>query len=167
MGFNATVVVLCDQLSEIEKDRAFGAKLAEAIRIKSAGSKADLFLTGQTQVVSVHHAHGQMVLAVGGNTGRVIGYGGSYDCTDDVIVRNIAMAYGYVPRADAAREEDARKAVLDAAARFKDVYERSESSSAGHPDAGALRQARDTLFQALEALGSCGSAEGRQDQRPS
>lgn len=99
MGFNATVVVLLDRLSEIERDPEFGRKLADAIRYNSSfgnaksgdpgyrvfGSEA----TGQTQVIEVHHADYQSVVTVGGNTGRVLGWGGRYDATDDEIIREI------------------------------------------------------------------------------
>ena len=97
MGFNATIVVLLDRLHEIENDPEFGKKLAQAIRYRSSfpddskrwpghrpfGAEA----TGQTQVIEVHHADSQMVIAVGGNTGRVLGYGGNYNYDDDEILK--------------------------------------------------------------------------------
>jgi len=97
MGYNATVVVLLDRLDEIERDPDFGKKLAAAIRYRAsfptddktrpgyryAGAEA----TGQTQVIEVHHAAWQMVVTVGGNTGRVLGYGGGYVANDDTIIK--------------------------------------------------------------------------------
>lgn len=98
MGFNATVVVLLDQLHIIEKDKDFGKKLADAIRYRASmpehvdkpdrpgfrhfGAEA----TGQTQVIEVHHADNFMVVAVGGNTGQVLGVGGYYTNTPDEMV---------------------------------------------------------------------------------
>ena len=88
MGFNATVVVLLDQLDRIENDPYFGKQLADAIREKSSRPHHDhRYVAGQTQVIEVHHADGMMIVAVGGNTGRVIGYGGGYRSTDDEMIK--------------------------------------------------------------------------------
>lgn len=90
MGFNATVVILNDRLTEIERDPEFGKKLATAIRHFDRTRPDRMpYVTGQTQVIGVHHADGLMVFAVGGNTGREIGYGGNYRATDDEIVREL------------------------------------------------------------------------------
>lgn len=97
MGFNATVVVLLDRLREIEKDPEFGRKLADAIRYKvgnpqpgGAGYRygADE-ATGQTQVIEVHHADGIVAVAVGGNTGQVLGYCGRYDASPAEMVKTL------------------------------------------------------------------------------
>jgi hypothetical protein len=89
MGFNATVVVLVDQLSSIESDPEFGKKLASAVRHKlSYGQRQDHpYVTGQTQVIEAHHADHQMVVAVGGNTGQVLGHGGSYLAKPDDMIK--------------------------------------------------------------------------------
>src|SRR6185437_3697579 len=96
MGFNATVVVLLDRLHEIERDPEFGKKLSAAIRYRAsnpkdreAGWAREAEATGQTQVIEVHHADGQIVVTVGGNTGRVLGYGGSYSSSDDAIIKHL------------------------------------------------------------------------------
>ncbi len=105
MGFNATVVVLLDRLHDIEHDPHFGKKLTDAIRYRATrpaeydkpgtpgyqpfGNEA----TGQTQVIEVHHADDKMVVVVGGNCGRVLGYGGSWPGTkiddDKAIMKNL------------------------------------------------------------------------------
>lgn len=91
MGYNATIVVLVDQLSQIEKDPAFGEKLVAAIRAKMNDPNERYirapYVTGQTQVIEVHHADHQMVVAVGGNTGQVLGLGGSYRTKPDDMVQ--------------------------------------------------------------------------------
>lgn len=89
MGFNATVVILVDQLSSIERDPEFGKKLAAAVRHRSSyGRREDHpYVTGQTQVIEVHHADHQMVVAVGGNTGQVLGFGGSYTSKPDDMIK--------------------------------------------------------------------------------
>jgi len=91
MGYNATIVVLVDQLSSIEKDPEFGKKLADAIRHKlndpNNRYSREPYVTGQTQVVEAHHADSQVIVAVGGNCGQVIGLGGSYNATPDQMIK--------------------------------------------------------------------------------
>ncbi|MFA7282418.1 MAG: hypothetical protein WC100_20215 [Sterolibacterium sp.] len=88
MGFNATVVVLLDQLESIRNDASFGEKLAQAVLHKANRPNEDhSYITGQVQVIEVHHADSQMVVAVGGNTGKVLGYGGSYRSTPDEMIK--------------------------------------------------------------------------------
>ena len=89
MGFNTTVVVLNDCLHEIENDPEFGKKLAAAIRSFDHRPERMPYVTGQTQVIGCHHADGMMVFAVGGNTGREVGYGGGYRSTDDEIIKEL------------------------------------------------------------------------------
>jgi hypothetical protein len=101
MGFNATVVVLLGRVHEIERDPEFGKKLADAIRYRSTISQErdkpgtpgfqhfGAEATGQTQVIEVHHADSQMVVTVGGNTGRVLGYAGPWSAHDDHIVKGL------------------------------------------------------------------------------
>lgn len=88
MGFNATIVVLLDQLHSIEADPEFGRKLATAIR-HHGYDRDKPYVTGQTQVIEVHHADSQVVVTVGGNTGRVLGFGGGYRATDEEIIKNL------------------------------------------------------------------------------
>lgn len=73
MGFNSVLVILNDRLHYIENDPMFGKKVADAIRCHGHGEP--MYITGQTQVLSVHHSDTLAIIAVGGNTGRVIGYG--------------------------------------------------------------------------------------------
>lgn len=91
MGFNATVVVLVDALSTIEKTPDFGKQLADAVRAKINDPRGtylrEPYVAGQTQVIEVHHANYQVVVAVGGNTGQVIGHGGSYRATPDDMIK--------------------------------------------------------------------------------
>jgi hypothetical protein len=75
MGFNASLVILCDRLGEIERDPEFGKKVAAAIREHGFPEKyRRTFITGQTQVVGVAHADTEQVIVVGGNTGRLAGF---------------------------------------------------------------------------------------------
>lgn len=87
MGFNTTIVVLNDRLSEIESDPEFGKKLVAAINAFSRSRPERMpYITGQTQVIEVAHADSLQIVAVGGNTGRVIGWG-HYTNDDDILIK--------------------------------------------------------------------------------
>jgi hypothetical protein len=91
MGFNATVVVLVDQLDAIRRDARFGEQLAEAIshKLRDPNNRhgGDPYVTGQTQVVETHHADSMVIVAVGGNTGQVLGYGGGWATKPDDMIK--------------------------------------------------------------------------------
>ncbi|MGF6434359.1 hypothetical protein ABIE91_009579 [Bradyrhizobium elkanii] len=91
MGYNATVVVLVDQLDRIEKTPDFGKQLADAIRAKlndpSERHISAPYVAGQTQVIETHHADHMMVVAVGGNTGQILGWGGGYRSDPDEMIK--------------------------------------------------------------------------------
>jgi hypothetical protein len=91
MGFNATVVVLVDQLSTIEKTPDFGKQLADAVRQRLNDPNDRYgrapYVAGQTQVIEAHHADNMMIVAVGGNTGQVLGWGGSYRSDPDEMIK--------------------------------------------------------------------------------
>ena len=78
MGMNTTVIVLNDALAEIENDRNFGKKLAQAIREQAghlvcdrvdvpAGNHANA-----AAVVEQHHSSATAVVAIGGNYGSLL-----------------------------------------------------------------------------------------------
>ena len=91
MGFNATVVVLVDQLSAIEAAPNFGKQLADAVRAKlNDPTERHIrapYVAGQTQVIEAHHADSMMIVAVGGNTGQVLGFGGGYRSDPDEMIK--------------------------------------------------------------------------------
>lgn len=91
MGFNATVVVLVDQLTTIENAPNFGKQLADAVRQKLNDPNERYgrapYVAGQTRVIEAHHADGMMIVAVGGNTGQVLGYGGGYRSDPDEMIK--------------------------------------------------------------------------------
>jgi hypothetical protein len=97
LGNNATVVVLLDRLDEIEKDPEFGKKLARAILWRANNGPGEPryahypepYVTGQTQVVEVHHADNQAIVAVGANYGRQIGWSWGWKRTDDEIIEEL------------------------------------------------------------------------------
>ncbi len=75
MGFNTTVVVLNDALGDIEKDPNFGKKLVRAIMEVQRGKPVDVSAgchANAALVVETHHADHDVIVAVGGNYGRVM-----------------------------------------------------------------------------------------------
>ena len=79
MGYNTTVVVLNDALSEIAADPLFGKRLADAIRAAWEGKPVDVAAHGTHSihcnaalVVETHHADREVTVIVGGNTARVV-----------------------------------------------------------------------------------------------
>jgi hypothetical protein len=47
------------------------------------------YITGQTQIIGCHHADNMIAYVVGGNTGRILGHGGSYASDDDAIIEQL------------------------------------------------------------------------------
>ena len=75
MGYNTTVVVLNDALSDIENDPEFGRKLAAAVRKVSLGKPVDVSAGGHCNaaiVLETHHADNQQLVLVGGNYGQLL-----------------------------------------------------------------------------------------------
>jgi hypothetical protein len=79
VGYNTTVVIMNDALSEIEADAGFGKRLAEAIKRLSNGSPETVAAFGDNcvhcnaaLVIETHHAGHDVLVSVGGNTGRVV-----------------------------------------------------------------------------------------------
>ena len=103
MGFNTTVVVLNDALDQISKDPLFGQKLADAVLYLGGPSKFHLDIPSGNScnaatVVETHHADEVVVVAVGGNYGRILGYGGGYKSSDLDMVKTLAWKLGYTLR---------------------------------------------------------------------
>jgi len=99
MGFNTTVVVLNDALHEIEKDLTFGKKLVDAIRCRERGvlyrQVSSNGHCGVATVIEEHHADEMIAVAVGGNTGLVLGHCGSYATSMEQMLKNLATEMGY------------------------------------------------------------------------
>ena len=74
MGYNTTIVVMNDAISQIEGDPLFGKKLAQAMREASGanGQRIDIPAgnhANAAHVVECHHADATAVITVGGNLG--------------------------------------------------------------------------------------------------
>jgi len=105
MGWNTTVVVHNDALHEIENDPEFGKNLSRAITIAAGrGTREEVSAghhCGACEVIESHHADQVRVVAVGGNYGVELGYGGQWPvCTNDEeskvkMLKNLAESLGY------------------------------------------------------------------------
>lgn len=106
MGYNATVVVLLDRLHEIERDPEFGKKLADAIKMHNYPREKP-FVTGQTQVVDVQHADTLQIVAVGANSGRVLGYS-HWSMDDDAVLGQLTSERKIKRQIERARKKVAK-----------------------------------------------------------
>lgn len=103
MGFNTTVIVLNDALSDIERDPEFGKKLAAAIRhIGAYCPKGGVNISARghvnaATVVETHHADSNTIVVVGGNQATQIGFSfGDHD--PEHVMRALAAQLGFVVR---------------------------------------------------------------------
>lgn len=76
MGFNTTVVVLNDALDQIAKDPEFGKNLVDAIMRRRRDGEYVTVPAGNhcnaAEVIETHHADYDVLVRIGGNTGRVV-----------------------------------------------------------------------------------------------
>jgi hypothetical protein len=103
MGFNTTVIVMNDALHDIERDPLFGKKLSDAI--SSASLRDDpidvsaMNHVNAATVIETHHNSANVVVAVGGNCGTVLGWdhGDTHHKPADKerILRALANELGY------------------------------------------------------------------------
>jgi hypothetical protein len=102
MGFNSTVVILNDHLHEIEKDPEFGRKVSLMIaghnhkELQEIRYRQGAYANG-VEVLGVHHADGVYLFAVGGNTGRDLGWITNWSQldNDEKLLRELADRLGY------------------------------------------------------------------------
>ncbi len=98
MGFNTTVVVMNDALHQIEEDKEFGRKLAQAALLTYNRGRQDVSAGNHVNAATViesHHADGIHLIAVGGNYGQDLGYVGGYRSTPEDMLRSLADQLGY------------------------------------------------------------------------
>lgn len=77
MGFNSAIMLLNDNLHRIEDDPLFGAKVAKAVQQHHMTCPYEpTSFDYQCQVLGQQHADVTTVMAMGGNTGFVLGFGG-------------------------------------------------------------------------------------------
>lgn len=101
MGYNTSVIVMNDALSEIERDPDFGKKLSRACSaVFSPGRpRQNVSAMGHINAATViesHHADGMHLLAMGGNIGYDLGRCGNWrDDDPEALLRGLADKLGY------------------------------------------------------------------------
>lgn len=110
MGFNTTIVVSNDTLDAIAEDKNFGKKLVQAILrvdnkpISVSAVSKNIIHCNAAEVVETHHADQFVAVAVGCNSGEMLGYVGHYDIlnknkTEEArkleMIRLLALNLGY------------------------------------------------------------------------
>ena len=97
MGYNTTVIILNDHLSDIRSDLEFGQKLAHAIQESFVESPVDMSVA---KVITSQHADYETVIVMHGNTGKVLSpYANNplrvENKDAERILTNLAEMYGY------------------------------------------------------------------------
>ena len=98
MGYNSTLIILNDALHEIGNDPDFGKKVEAAIQQSVLGKRIDIssgYHANAATVIECHHADHLQVIAIGGNTGQVLGSGGGYRNTPEEMLKYLADSLGY------------------------------------------------------------------------
>lgn len=90
MGFNTAAIILNDQLRDLAKDPAAGAKIASAIAQHHDGVIPDLGVG----LLSSAHADTVQIVAVGANTLQRLGYG-HWRQTPEDLLRSLANQMGF------------------------------------------------------------------------
>lgn len=88
---NTAMIVRNDFLHEIKDDPKFGEKVYTAVISAGRGP-----YHGQAfDVLPYSHADNMQIVAIGGNSISLLGFGGGYRTTADDILRNLARSMGY------------------------------------------------------------------------
>lgn len=99
MGFNTTLLILNDALTEISGDKEFGAKVYLACREQwGSGKRVDIpseRLANAATLISQHHADMIKLIAVGGNTAQDLGTVGFSNATPEEMLKDWAKQLGY------------------------------------------------------------------------
>lgn len=107
MGNNATVVVMLDACSSIEKDPDFGKKLSRAVQDAycTPGKLVDISAGGHVNaatVIEAHHADTLVPVLVGANCGQVIDvymhWSGTAEENEMELLERLAAKHGYTLR---------------------------------------------------------------------
>lgn len=94
MGLNTACIIRNDFLHEIEEDAKFGKRVADAVRYASHPERAPYHGQG-FDVLPCSHADYIQVVAIGGNSIRRLGYGGTWTADDEAVLRQLADSMGF------------------------------------------------------------------------
>lgn len=90
MGLNTAVIIRNDFLHEINEDSEFGRKVYSAVISRGREYHGQAF-----DVLPSAHADYLQIAAIGGNTIRLLGYGGTYRSDDEAALRYLAGHLGF------------------------------------------------------------------------
>ena len=90
MGFNSVVMILNDPLHELERNPNLGEHIGYAIQEYPKECNGNQF-----RVLGSNHADQMHLYAVGGNTGRDLGFVGGYRSNDVEILKALAEKMGF------------------------------------------------------------------------
>jgi hypothetical protein len=90
MGLNTAVIIRNDFLHEINEDPEFGRKVYRAVVSRGREYHGQSF-----DVLPSAHADYLQIAAIGGNTIRLLGYGGAYIADDEAALRYLAGSMGF------------------------------------------------------------------------
>lgn len=90
MGLNTAVIIRNDFLHEIKDDPEFGQKVYTAVISRGREYHGQSF-----DVLPSAHADYLQIVAIGGNTIRLLGFGGTYQSDDEAALRYVADAMGF------------------------------------------------------------------------
>jgi hypothetical protein len=105
MGYNTTVVINNDRLTDIINDRHFGAKMYAAIAEVALGEPTQI-RGGYGTAVETHHADHHILVQVGNCSGSVVGarlnwmrldelYGPDTEAAKEEFLRSLANELGF------------------------------------------------------------------------
>lgn len=101
MGYNTTIVVMNDYLSNIKDDSEFGKKLADKVIAAAREKPLDVSAGGAVNAATViesHHSSHYVPILVGGNHGKVMeGIYIGWDVEDPELelLKRLAEKHGY------------------------------------------------------------------------
>ena len=90
MGLNTALIVRNDFLHEIRGDSEFGQKVYSAIISRGREYHGQSF-----DALPSAHADYLQIAAIGGNTIRLLGFGGTYQSDDEAALRYLAGSMGF------------------------------------------------------------------------
>ncbi len=98
MGWNTTIVLMNDALTDIKNDPKVGEAIHEAVLGLHRGGLRDISAGSSCNAMTAieqHHADHLVAVAVGGNSGHILGPAGFYRATPEESLQELARARGY------------------------------------------------------------------------
>jgi hypothetical protein len=96
MGYNTGIIILNDAVHSLPEDKEFGRKLHDAI-LAFSHRRIDVAIgchVNACQVICQEHADVEMIVGIGGNSGRILGSGGCYN-SQHMLLHRLAEQHGF------------------------------------------------------------------------